>query len=142
MDLKNRMVRVEHSKNGERRDVPMTDRVAEIFQSIPRRVDSPHVFANTDGTHPESVSTAWYNALEASGVQNLHFHDLRHTFASNLVMAGVDIRTVQVLLGHKRIEMTMRYAHLSPAHLREAISALGGATPRTKQDQAAQGETS
>ena len=75
-------------------------------------------------------------------IENLHFHDLRHTFASNLVMAGVDIRTVQVLLGHKRIEVTMRYAHLSPAHLREAISVLGRVATRTKQDQSAQGETS
>ena len=135
IDLKNRMIRVERSKNGERRDVPMTDRVFQLLQEIPRRVDTPYLFANSDGTPPASVSTAWYNALEASGVTNFHFHDLRHTFASNLVMRGVDIRTVQVLLGHKRIEMTMRYAHLSPAHLREAISVLGSSGPRTKQDQ-------
>jgi integrase len=135
VDLKNRMIRVERSKNGERRDVPMTDLVYETFQSIPRRVDSPFVFANSDGTAPESVSTAWYNALETSGVENFTFHDLRHTFASNLVMGGVDIRSVQTLLGHKNISMTMRYAHLSPAHLREAISVLGGSAPRTKQDQ-------
>jgi len=134
VDLKNRMVRVEHSKNGERRDVPMTDRVHQTFQAIPRRVDSPFVFANHDASAQESVSTAWYKALAASGVENFTFHDLRHTFASDLVMRGVDIRTVQTLLGHKCISMTMRYAHLSPAHLREAISVLGSAGPRTKQD--------
>ncbi|HET9794013.1 MAG TPA: tyrosine-type recombinase/integrase [Thermoanaerobaculia bacterium] len=50
-------------------------------------------------------------------------------------MAGVDIRTVQTLMGHRNIAMTMRYAHLSPAHLREAIAKLGSARPRTKQEQ-------
>jgi integrase len=139
VDLPNRMIRVERSKNGERRDVPMTEWVFEILKALPRRLDSTYLFANPDGSAPESVSTAWYNALEDSGVENFTFHDLRHTFASNLVMAGVDIRTVQVLLGHKRIEMTMRYAHLSPAHLKEAISALECSAPRTKQDQATQG---
>ncbi len=49
------------------------------------------------------------------------WHDLRHTFASRLVMAGVDLRTVQELMGHKNITMTVRCAHLAPAHQREAI---------------------
>src|SRR5262249_6944388 len=70
IDLKNRMIRVERSKNGERRDVPMTDRVLKVVQEIPRRLDTPYVFANPDGTPPASVSTAWYNALETSGVEN------------------------------------------------------------------------
>lgn len=52
------------------------------------------------------------------------FHDLRHTFASQLVMGGVDLKTVQELLGHKKIEMTLRYSHLSPYHKREAIEIL------------------
>jgi integrase len=139
IDLANRMIRVERSKNGDRRDVPMTDRAVAVLKSIPRRLDSPFLFANPDGTAPESVSTTWYNALERSGIENFHFHDLRHTFASNLVMGGADLRSVQTLLGHRDIAMTMRYAHLSPAHLREAISVLGSTAPRTKQDQASDG---
>jgi integrase len=135
VDAKNRMVRVEHSKNGERRDIPMTDRVAEIFQSIPKRVDSPFVFANPDGVARIDVKTAWATAVDKAKIEDLHFHDLRHTFASYLVMGGVDLRTVQTLLGHKDIHMTVRYSHLSPAHLRDAIAVLGRGRVGSKSDQ-------
>jgi integrase len=138
VDVKNRMLRVERTKNGDRRDVPMTDRVFEIFEKeIPRRLDTPFIFANPDGSPQKDLKTAWGKALKGSGLTNLRFHDLRHDFASRLVMAGVDIRSVQTLLGHRDITMTMRYSHLSPAHLREAISVLGRKEPRTKQEQAA-----
>ena len=55
-------------------------------------------------------------AVERAGLENFRWHDLRHTFASRLVMAGVDLMTVKELMGHKTIAMTQRYAHLSPAH--------------------------
>ena len=62
--------------------------------------------------------------------QVIRFHDLRHTFASHLVMKGVDLRTVAKLMGHKDIKMTMRYAHLAPEHLQAAVDALTVATVR------------
>lgn len=61
-------------------------------------------------------------ACERAGLVNLHWHDLRHTFASRLVMAGVDLSAVQKLLGHSTITMTTRYAHLTPGHLRDAVA--------------------
>jgi integrase len=64
----------------------------------------------------------WFEtAVRTAKILNFRWHDLRHTFASRLVMAGVDIRTVSELLGHKSISMTMRYAHLSPDHKKDAI---------------------
>ena len=67
----------------------------------------------------------WFErALSNARVVNFRWHDLRHTFASRLVMAGVDIRTVQELMGHKTIQVTLRYAHLAPEHQLEAVQRL------------------
>ncbi len=63
-------------------------------------------------------------ALKNSKISDFKFHDLRHCFASHLVMAGVDLATVKELLGHKDIKMTLRYAHLAPAHKLRAVEIL------------------
>jgi len=83
-----------------------------------------HVFS-FKGQRITQVSTkAWYKALKRAGTTDFRWHDLRHTFASRLVMKGVDLRTVQELMGHKTITMTLRYSHLSPAHQLEAVQGL------------------
>jgi site-specific recombinase XerD len=72
----------------------------------------------------------WFKeCVEDAKIDNFTWHDLRHTFASRLVMAGVDIRTVQELLGHKNITQTMKYAHLSRSHTRRAIEKLESSFP-------------
>jgi integrase len=65
-------------------------------------------------------------AVEEAGIKNFTWYCLRHTFAGRLVLAGVDIRTVAELMGHKNIQMTMRYAHLAPAHKSAAAEMLAG----------------
>jgi len=59
-----------------------------------------------------------------AGIKDFRFHDLRHTFGSYLVMQGVGLRTVQQLMCHKEIRMTVRYSHLSPEHVQKAVERL------------------
>lgn len=66
--------------------------------------------------------------MKTAGLESFTWHCLRHTFASRLVMAGVDIRTVQELMGHKTIAMTVRYAHLAPKHTLAAVERLDAPT--------------
>jgi integrase len=71
----------------------------------------------------------WFEpVLKDAKVANFSWHCLRHTFGSRLVMAGVDIRTVQELLGHKTIAMTVRYCHLAPKHTLAAVERLDAPT--------------
>jgi integrase len=77
------------------------------------------------GRQLDSVKTAWRNLMAAADIQDFRFHDLRHTFASWLVMQGASLFTVQKLMTHSTAEMTQVYAHLSDDHLRQAIELSG-----------------
>lgn len=83
-----------------------------------------HVFLNRNGNPYRSFRTAFERAIRISEISNCVFHSLRHTFASRLVMAGVDLPTVKELMGHKNISMTLRYSHLSSDHKRNAVEKL------------------
>jgi integrase len=89
-----------------------------------RRIDCPFVFADQDGRRYLDVRRSFLSACRRAGIKDFRFHDLRHTFASQLVMAGVDLTTVSTLLGHKSLTMTLRYAHLSPQHTTAAVGVL------------------
>jgi integrase len=78
------------------------------------------------------IKKAWARALRIAGIREFRFHDLRHTFASRLVQGGVPIKAVQELLGHADIKMTMRYAHLAPHNLRDAVSVLSKKAKRPR----------
>jgi len=122
VDLKLGIIFVRHSKNGEKREVPISSSLAEVLIALPR--NSEHVFSVGTGNRMRSVREGFNNATKRAGILNFTFHDLRHTFASHLVMSGVDILAVKELLGHKSIAMTLRYAHLSPDHKRRAVESL------------------
>ncbi len=124
IDIERGIVYLLETKNGERREVIINDTVKRTLIAVPKNPASPYVFCEEDGRPYANVRKSFDTALKKCGIINFHFHDLRHTFASQLVMSGVDLKTVQELLGHKSIEMTMRYSHLSPSHKKRAVEIL------------------
>jgi site-specific recombinase XerD len=126
VDRKQRVVRVKTSKNGKPRIIPLTTRAFEALdETEERQVRGQNSLVFTDRLdHPVFPNTLEYNfrlaAIEA-GLEDLHFHDLRHTFATRLVQRGVDLYAVQRLLGHKNPAMTQRYSHHSVESLRSAV---------------------
>lgn len=126
VDLRHGFILLDITKNGERREIPINDTLKGVLQDITRRLDVSYVFYNNVTGKPyQDVKRSFNAACRKAGIKDFHFHDLRHTFASHLVMAGVDITTVKELLGHKTLTMTLRYAHLSPSHKVEAVRKLG-----------------
>ena len=87
------------------------------------------VFPGKNGERFNNIRRSWAGVLEAAGISGFRLHDLRHTFASRLVMAGVDLNTVRELLGHSDYAMTLRYAHLAPEHKAAAVARLVRAAP-------------
>jgi integrase len=118
-------VHAAYAKNGENRSVPMNDVLTITLKAVRMNTlgESP-VFCSRKGTPYRSFRSAFELAVRKAGLENFTFHDLRHTFASRLVMAGVDLPTVKELMGHKDIKMTLRYTHLSNDHKQRAVRTL------------------
>jgi len=114
-----------HSKNRKDRPVPLNKVALKILRSFARPIDSSAlVFGNSKGKIETNIARLWRRAIVASGIEDFRFHDLRHTFASRLVMAGEDLAVLRELLGHSTFQMTLRYAHLAPSRLKEAVAVL------------------
>ncbi len=91
--------------------------------------DSPYIFVHArDGRHAGKpvldVKNEFHTALEEAGIENFTWHDFRYDYASRLVMAGVSLRAVAELLGHRGLRMVMRYAHLAPGFLSDEVKKL------------------
>lgn len=124
VDLPNRVSKVIRTKNNEMRMIPINGTLYNELAALEPGIGNCHVFVDQDGNPLGNIRTAFCGALRRAGIKSFRFHDLRHTFASRLVQAHVDITTVQKLLGHKDIRMTLRYSHLSDTHLKEAVKKL------------------
>lgn len=120
-------------RKGRRRErkpyyVPMSNDLAALLRALPSRLKSPWVFPNRTGTGPEDgkhfVGRIFTPALRRAKIADFRWKDLRHTFASRLRMAGVDIPDIRDLLGHCSTRMTEWYTHLAPGRLHEAVQRL------------------
>ncbi len=125
IDFKRNLITLLNTKNGEKREVPMNEQVKTALIRVPKHPESATIFYNADGKPLHDVRKSFFTALKKSGIKDFHFHDLRHSFASQLVMAGIDLNTTRELLGHKDMRMTLRYAHLSQNHKKRAVDILG-----------------
>lgn len=127
VDLKHGFILLDITKNVDRREIPINSTLKAAFQGLIHRIDISYVFYDHKTGEPyQDVKNSFHSACRRAKIKDFHFYDLRHTFASQLVMAGIDLTTVKELLGHKTLTMTLRYAHLAPSHKVKAVDVLDG----------------
>ena len=117
IDFTRKVVKLKKTKNHLAREVPMNSDVLASFEEFrgDRKKPAGRVFSIAN-------SKGWFESARAkSGVKDFRWHDCRHTFCFRLAMAGVPLKTIQVLAGHKTISITARYAHLAPNTLHTAV---------------------
>jgi integrase len=114
------------TKTGRTRYLPLNKEALRVLQEAKEyKQSSRYVFPSPVTGKPfDNINTAWRQVLTDAQIEGFRFHDLRHTFASNLVMNSIDLNTVRELLGHRDLTMTLRYAHLAPQHNAEAVAVL------------------
>lgn len=114
-----------NAKSGHTRHVPLNSEAITLLRAWLEKANSELVFPSpVTNRKLVSVQKVWAPLMRRANIECFRFHDLRHTFASNLVMAGVDLYTVKELMGHSTIQMTERYAHLAPEHTATAVERL------------------
>jgi site-specific recombinase XerD len=120
-----------HGKTG-RRHIPANAAAKEALLLL-QNISGHDEFVSPDRNAAKDVTRdfrTWFeDAVEKAGIDNFHFHDLRHTFASRLVMEGVDISTVRELMGHRNINTTQKYSHLADDHKKAAVEKMNPRTP-------------
>jgi integrase len=129
VNLKENYIKVTDTKTGDNRNVPINNTLREILE---RRSKGEYVFTNAKGKPLTVLTNAFWTAVKKAGLimwegdkkVRFRFHDLRHTFGSRLGMAGIDLKTIMEIMGHKTHKMAMRYQHPSPAHKLSAVKFL------------------
>lgn len=123
VDFISRNIHILDSKSGKSREVPINDKLYEVLQSLPKTSD--YVFTNPKTNQPYvDIKKSFNLVIKQAHIENFCFHDLRHTFATRMVMADVDLFTLMEILGHNNVQTTMRYAHVIPGRKMEAINRL------------------
>ena len=130
VDLERGYIYLSMTKNGTDRFVTLNSAAVQVLRHLQERHRQLGLPPNSTLFHSKRDGLIknprkWFaTALEQAKIEGVTWHTLRHTFASRLVMAGVDLKTVQELMGHKTIAMTARYAHLAPTHKLQALETL------------------
>jgi integrase len=112
------------TKSGKTLHIPLNEEAIDILQQWKKQSGNDLVFPGKNGNKLTDVKSAWTKVLKEADINNFRWHDMRHTFASNLVMSGVDLTTVRELLGHADFKMTLRYSHLGDHIKRQAVAKL------------------
>lgn len=127
VDRKRGVITIHQQKTSKTKSIPISSALDEVLSALPENGGSGPIFRRSCGEaiRRYDVQRAFEVAKKISGIRpELTPHSLRHTFASWLAIAGKPLRTIQELLGHGDLRMTLRYAHLSPAHLRDAVEVI------------------
>jgi integrase len=125
VDLENRRLTLQaaFTKTSQTRFIPINDKLFKVLDA--QESKSGYLFpSHMTDSHIVSIDKAWKYLKEGAKLENFRLYDCRHSFASNLVMRGIDLYTVSELLGHSSVEMTRVYAHLAPEHLKSAVDVL------------------
>jgi integrase len=133
VDLSTARLALPRTKSGKRRGVPMNRAVYDALTALEPEAAKRRgfLFRKHDERRWGQIRRAWEGAVKRAGLVDFHFNDLRHTAPSYMVMRGASLADVKEILGHADLKMMMRYAHLSPAHLRTAVDRLDGLTAGT-----------
>jgi integrase len=133
--IRNGFIYLEKTKTKNKREIPVNDDLKLIFKEIRKEegLKSKYVFTYCQ-RNIERVDRSFKAALTRAKIEDFKFHDLRHTFASHVIMRGGSIKDVQELLGHRTMTMTLRYSHLSQEHKKKAVNLLNGLTRSVKSD--------
>jgi integrase len=132
VDLEKGLIYIQENKVNRLQIKEMNDDLVALFTSLP--VNGEYVFHDKDGKSFKDVKTAFKTALRRSGIRDFRFHDLRHTSCSYLMMRGAVPQAVQEHAGHKSLNMTMRYSHLSPQYRRQSAQLLNGLCKTTLEE--------
>ena len=125
LDFTKSFILISDSKSGRSRKVFMNALVYDTLKALPKD-PSEYIFFNAETeAHVKDVKTAFKTACRRADIKGVRMHDLRHTAATRMIEAGVDLVTVSKILGHSSIQMTMRYAHPTPETMRRAVEKLG-----------------
>jgi integrase len=129
VDLERRVLTVPKSKSGHQRKILLSETVVGLLNQVPRFDACPYVVPNLKTMIPfASIYASWNTARKRAGLKDVRLHDLRHSFASNLVNSGHSLYVVSKALGHSQIRTTTRYAHLSSETLLAAVENVADAT--------------